>query len=41
MEPIVHEGFPLRTVEEDLEVGEEVVFSVKKDDKGKKGGKKK
>ena len=42
VEAIVHEGFPIRTVEEDTEiVNEEPVFSVKKDDKAKKGGKKK
>jgi hypothetical protein len=38
---LTHEGFPLRTVEEDGSVGQEEVFTVKKDDKGKKGGKKK
>jgi hypothetical protein len=31
----------VRTVEEDATIGQEEVFSVKKDDKGKKGGKKK
>jgi hypothetical protein len=41
--PIVHEGFPIRTVEEDASVtNEEPVFTmIKKDDKGKKAGKKK
>lgn len=38
----MHEGFPIRTVEEDaLITNEEPVFTMKKDDKAKKGGKKK
>lgn len=41
VEALTHDGFPLRTVEEDSTVGSEEVFAVKKDDKGKKGGKKK
>lgn len=41
VEALTHEGFPLRTAEEDAATGPEEVFSVKKDDKGKKGGKKK
>jgi hypothetical protein len=38
---VTHEGYPLRTVEEDQGVGPEEVFVVKKEEKGKKGGKKK
>ena len=41
VEALTHEGFAVRTVEEDTTAGAEEVFSVKKDDKGKKGGKKK
>jgi hypothetical protein len=42
VEALTHDGFPVRTYEEDLTVpADEVVFSVKKEDKGKKGGKKK
>jgi hypothetical protein len=42
VEALTHEGFPVRTAEEDAAiVGADEVFSVKKDDKAKKGGKKK
>jgi hypothetical protein len=41
VEALTHEGFAVRTVEEDAAVGQEEVFTVKKDDKAKKGAKKK
>lgn len=41
VEALTHDGYAIRTAEEDTMVGQEEVFTVKKDDKGKKGGKKK
>ena len=41
VEALTHDGYAVRTAEEDTTVGQEEVFTVNKDDKGKKGGKKK
>ena len=41
IEPLVIDGFAVRTFEEDQTVGVEEVFSLKKDEKDKKGAKKK